>query len=338
VFYLKALFHNVYDVKEENGRFTPVRFTDKAIAALYDLHAIYGAQSHAATGVSVAFCTDADEISFSYEYFPTSLRPSGMDVYENGVMTANIPLPGNECTDVLRYRKETAGTVRIEIFLPNNAKMTLWDFALGSFCFAEPAGENTILFLGDSITQSAYTATPSLSFASLASRTVGAKYINRGIGSLFYAASTLDESDKVKPDLIFCEFGANDFVCRDEKRDVVYENGAAKLYGVDAVPLLIKNAREYLEKLVQIYPDAKICVLSLPWDGRPYQEAFLEAKKVYNKELFALTKALTIDFLDCLSLTPNHANSHVEDLIHLNELGGVMAAQGLVKYLNRTLQ
>lgn len=49
----------------------------------------------------------------------------------------------------------------------------------------------------------------------------GTDYINRGIGSLFYDASYLDDSEGLKPWKVFVEFRGNDLVKHDENNDVV---------------------------------------------------------------------------------------------------------------------
>ena len=329
---MKALFHHAFEVKCENGTYCPTRFTDRQLAALGALNPSFGNFGRCSAGVSLVFDTDAAEISFAYRYTPLYTRVAGFDIYENGVMCKNIKLPEDALTDTFTYVKENAGETRIEIFLPHNAEMVLWDFNLGNYRVVAPPQGKKILWYGDSITQSAYIHTPSLSYVDVASRALGADYLNRGIGSLFYDASVLDADDPVKPDIIVVELGANDMVKHDGGK-VVTADGVVQFSDAEDVPMLIGNARAYLEKLKKIYPAAKIFVQSLFYASNAKTPGRIAAQNDYVIALEQLVGELGLTYIDAPQQTPHIPEVHAADGVHLNALGSAYAARGFERIL-----
>jgi len=329
---MKTLFHHAYDIICENGAYRPTRFTDRQLDALEALNPSFRNLGRCSAGVSLAMVTDAEVISFTYTYTPLYTRVGGFDVYENGILYKTIPLPTEACTDTFTYRKESAGETSIEIFLPHNAEMILSDFSLGNWRPIAPADGKMILWLGDSITQCAYISTPSLNYAGLTSRAIGADYLNRGVGSLFYDATELDEADTVKPDIIVVELGANDLVKHDGGK-VVTADGIVQFSTGEDVPMLIGNARAYLEKLKKIFPQATIYVQSILYAAAEKSEERLNTQWEYVAALKALTDALGLSYIDAWALTPHIRDAHAGDGIHLSALGNVCAAQKLTEIL-----
>jgi hypothetical protein len=330
---MKNLFHNVYDVAEQDGRYRPVRFTDRQLASLYEINPMFKQFGRCAAGVSLVFDTDAEEISFSYQYTILYTRIGGFDVYENGQLFCNRPLPAESCEGVFRYRKESEGTTRIEIYLPSNAEMTVWDFNFGAYTpVAEPQGK-LILYYGDSMTQSAYTGTPSLSFATLAARRTSSRFINRGVGSLFYDERALDENDTVQPDIVFSQFAGNDLI-KHKNGEVVFVDGKVQYNDMDALPELMDNAKAYLKKLQRIYPDAKIYVISRIWRALELSPQRIEVEKAYIAETKKLAHELGLNYIEGDTLGAHIRECHAQDEIHFTALGGAMVADSLVKYIN----
>ena len=332
---MKTLFHNVYDVKEENGRYCPVRFNDRQIQLLGEIHPNFGAYAHAEAGVSLVFDTEAEEFSFSYEYRICYTSIGGFDVYENGQLLYNEPLPSVSCEAIFQYKKLSKGKTRIEIYLPANAQMTFWDFSLGKFSFVASDAEKLILYYGDSLTQSAYICTPSLSFPTVASRKTATRFINRGIGSLFYEESALDEYDTVQPDVIFSEFGCNDLV-KHENNQVVLVDGQVQYNDKDAIPELVLKAEAYLRKMQNVYPKAKICVISKIWSVSETTPQRMEVEKQYILEIEMLAQRLGMDYIEGYTLGSHIKDCYAADGIHLSALGGKMVGDSLAEYIQKS--
>ncbi|MEA4822672.1 MAG: SGNH/GDSL hydrolase family protein [Clostridiaceae bacterium] len=325
---MKEFFHGAYDVVHRDGAWIPTRFTTSQLSSLEALHLMYERFGRCAAGVSLALITSALEIGFSWTLSGLYTRTGGFDVYENGVLVHTEPLPPEPASGRFTYRKESPGDTLLEIFLPAYAACAL---SVPSFGDAKPLSEDGkpfYLFYGDSITQSAYTPTPSLSFPTLVSRMAGARYINRGIGSLYFDESTLDPDDTCRPDVIFVEYGANDLV-RRENREVVYIDGQPQYYGMSDLPHLLGRADAYMAKLRAIYPYAKVYVLSTPWAANPVPEERHTVRESYREGIRALTAMHTFCYIDGRTLTPHLPSCRAEDGLHFNALGGVTAAQSL---------
>ena len=326
---MKALFHNACDVLYRDERWTPTRFTERQLTTLDRLHEMYGRLGRCTTGITLKFRTAAEEISFAYELGGFYTSTGGFDVYENDILFANYPLPAKPCTDVFTYRKKTAGETLLEIALPYHAQCTLWDFHLGDYSPVEPASGPFLLFYGDSITQSAYTNTPSISFPRLLSRLCGGRYLNRGVGSLYFDASVLDPADTCRPDVVFVEFGANDMVKRDASNNVVFTDGKAEYYTEEKLPWLLSRADAYLKKASEIYPMARICCITVLWSANEAPLRRLEIQEAFRTGVQDICQKRHITCIDGRTLTPHLPQCYAADGTHLNALGGALAAQNL---------
>lgn len=326
---MKALFHNAYDVVCRDGKWIPIRFTSDQLTALGKIHSMYERLGRCTSGVTLQFRTTAETISFRYELGGFYTSVGGFDVYENGVLCANFPLPAEPCADIFTYTKTSPGETLFEIALPYHAECSLSDFELGEYQTVAPSDGPFALFYGDSLTQSAYTATPSISFPRLFSKLCRGRYINRGVGSLFFDASVLDADDTCRPDLIFVKFGANDIVMRDENNNVVIVDGKAQYYGEEQLPWLLSRAEAYFDRLTEIYPDAQIIAITQPWNNQnsPAHIAFMrEAMRAGTEEI---CRERGLRCIDGRTLFPHLPECLAADAIHLNALGGSMTAQAL---------
>ncbi len=331
---IQKLFHHVLDVVQEDGRYRPRRFTQRQTEALAALDPWFGQTSHTASGVSLKCYTAAEAVSFAYSLTYATQRVSGFDVYENGLLVHHEPLPlADMAAAQFVYHKETAGEILLEIVLPSAAQVQLWDLDFGAWRPYDPAGKPLVLWYGDSLTQSTSVANPSLTFASLSSRLAEVEYVNRGIGSLYYEPSVLDEKDPLCPAVILVELGCNDLVKHDADKRVVYVDGQAQYCGEEDVPALMNTARAYLEKLRRIYPGAKIFVLSPLWTCEDLDESCLRANAAYRLAIEKLTLELGLGFIDGSTLMPHLPQCCVEDKVHLSLVGSLATAQSLVPYL-----
>ncbi|MCR5276726.1 MAG: SGNH/GDSL hydrolase family protein [Bacteroidales bacterium] len=331
---MQSLFHNAYEVLYRDGKWVPSRFTQAQLKALDDIHEMYGRLGRCTTGVTLQFVTDAEEISFAYELGGFYTSTGGFDVYENGVLCANFPLPAEPCSSRFTYRKQAAGKTLLEIALPYHAQCRLWDFSLGNYEPIPPQPGPFLLFYGDSITQSAYTPTPSLSFPRLLSQLCGGQYLNRGVGSLYFDASVLDPGDTCRPDLVFVEFGANDMVMRDESNNVVFKDGKAEYYTEEKLPWLLSRADAYLEKATQIYPGARICCITVLWSTNEAPQWRRNMQEAFRAGVERICRARGLICIDGRMLTPHLAQCYAADGTHLNALSGALAAQNLYLALN----
>lgn len=327
------LFHGVTDIKYENGRYTPVRFTDKQLKSLAKLDPVYEKFARSSAGVVLKFYTKKDIISFEFEAKIFYTKTGSFDVYENGVLTKSFSLAETDSTGKIEYCKENEGESLIEIYLPNNAGVALWNFDLGEYRTAEEK-DTKVMFCGDSITQCAYITTSSLTFANIASRIADAECLNRGVGSLYFDETTLDEDDTADPDIIFVEFGANDVVKRENGK-VVFDNDKVVYRCEDDLPEMAETIEKYLKKLKCIYPNAKINVISMLWnmvEAELLDPVFYEK---YREDMKIITEKLGLCYIDGRTVIPHLRECLAADKIHLSQLGAAMAAQKIYKYIGK---
>ncbi len=330
----EMLFHHGLDVVYENGKYRPRRFTEKQTEALSTLNEWFGQSSRAVSGIAIKCYTEADVVSFAYALLYTTKRTSGFDVYENGVLVYHETLPLEDTTEAhFVYRKQTAGLVLLEIVLPGAAEMHLWDLDFGIWQPVDDSQKPLVLWYGDSITQSTTVEYPSLTFAALSSRLADREYVNRGIGSLYFDESVLDEADPLCPAVIVVEFGSNDLVKHGADRQVVYVDGEAQYCTAADVPALMEKAGAYLEKLCRIYPGARILVLSMLWHWEDMTEDCRLAELAYRAALEKLVGEMSLGFIDGLAVMPHLEMCCVGDKLHLSTVGSVLAAQAIGGYL-----
>ena len=331
---MKALFHHVMDVVVEDGKYYPRRFTEKQTAALSVLNEWFGRNSRSCAGVALKGYTTAETVSFSYYGKLHSSAMSGFDFYENGILLHNVKLTAETLeTGRIVYEKQTPGEVLLEIVFPSGVELSLWDIDFGDWRPYDASGEQLVVWYGDSITQSTAVETPSLIFPALASRLTGMNHVNRGIGSLFFDETVLDEDDPLHPDVVMVELGANDLVKHGPDKKVLIVDEAAQFCTIEDVPMLIETARAYLEKLKKIYPYAQIKVMTMLWEYLEKNESRIETLHAYRAGLEALIKELDLEFIDGLTLMPHLEMCCIADRIHLSTIGSMAAAQSLAKYL-----
>jgi len=325
-----ALFRGVCGLSCENGRLMPLRFTPAQHEALRALDNDFERLSRCSAGVSLAFETDAEEIAFSLRAEVLYTASGELDILENGVLTESLPLPPSGCDPVIRYRKKAVGRVRMEIFLPANAQFLLWDFSLGNWSPALPPDGPLLLFYGDSLTQCAYIPQPSLSFAALVCRGLNGSMVNRGIGSLFYDASILDENDPLRPQTVFCQYGINDIVVHENGRPVVH-GGNAVFCREDELSPLFEKADAFFSRLCRIHSSARLCVLTpFQHTREPELASLLSAYRRGLTETARKHGALVLCGSD---LVPNRSEYFVADGVHLNTAGNRAAADSILAAL-----
>lgn len=329
---MKALFHYAYDVNLENGKYRPSRFTERQVEALKKLNEDFGQSARCGSGIAMCFYTSSQEISFSFGVLTKLKFQCGFDIWENGVFYSHIPVSDVVGEDVFTYTKKTAGETLIEIYLPAAAEMEIWDLNLGDFRFL-PLKPKTVLFYGDSLTQCLYTPNSSLAFPAVLSRIKGVEHLNRGIGSLYYEASCLDENDKFNPDTIIVEFGPNDIVKHDSDGKVVLADGEAVFCTVDDVPELMAKAEAYLDKLCRIYPNAELNIITSISVAKDFGESVYKVREAYNTALTQLCGKKQWKCIDADKIISSNEQFRTEDKIHFNQLGSASVAIALDKYI-----
>ena len=296
------------------GEFT--RFLPEQIEHYSSLSPLDAIRCRCPAGMYWEFITDSPEITFTYNNEGFYCGGSRFDIHENGVLTANIPLaPAGSREVSVVYQKKEAGESLVRITFPNGAAIIPVRVEFGH---ARPTAkrDKTVLFYGDSITQSAYIPTPSLSWTGYVADALEAEEINRGIGSFVFDEKSLPESDFIQPEWIFVEYGPNDISRFPDLDDAM------------------ARAEGYLARLQKIYPDAAVYVITPDFLSPQGISAEAAARLPdYCRRLTEVGLAAGMKVIPGRKLVPDLDVMFWRDHLHLNEAGSAVFAHNLLRLM-----
>ena len=288
-----------------------------------ELLAYYGARSdtdfvrsHCPAGIRLECITDAPEISFTYRLYTGKglyVIGSGFDIWEDGVFGANYRIdPKEEGIVTVTYTRQKKEPSHIQIHFTNGSTVLFDRFCLGNAVPVEKK-KKSILFYGDSLTQSAYLPTPSLSWTHILAEHLEAEYLNRGIGSMIFEAPSLPSEQDCSPDMIFIEYGCNDL-------GKTPDNETA-----------LALADAWLERLCVLYPDAaKYCLLPDFSPRADASDAYWSRMEPYCTGLAECSLRHGIPAIAGKPLIPDLPILFFDDYTHFNEAGSAIFAGQLL--------
>lgn len=256
---INKLFHHCLYVKEEDGWYIPMRYTDERVKMYAEK---YPASPYAASpaGVTLECITDAKEISFDFEF---SSMCGGdysfsdmLDVWENGEHKYLQFMAFHRGS--FHYIKESAGRAHICIYLPCAGVLKLKNLDFG-YWEAVEMPQNKLLIIGDSISQGLFAVHPSLALAPRIFRDYGWDYFNSSVGGDYHRDDLIPESLPFEPQKILVKLGVNDWVFIGDKA------------------VIAKNIEAFYESLDIRFKGVPVYVISPCWatdwetrtDGRP---------------------------------------------------------------------
>ena len=271
-------------------------------------------RSHAPAGIFLECVTDEPVISLTYRLYGDRgwyVMNSGIDVEENGVFAAHFSVdPAEKGNVTVSYVRKSREPSVIRIWFPNGCVFLPVEFRLGN-AQPTPRKEPKILFYGDSITQSAYIPTPSLSWFVPVAEHFQTGYLNRGIGSMIFDKDSLPAEPDCRPERIFIEYGGNDL-------GKIPDNDTA-----------LAAAEAWLERLCVLYPDAEKYTI-LPDFFPEESENILRRLDDYCRELTALCRVRGITVFSGKPLIPALPALFCSDHVHFNEAGSAIFANRLL--------
>lgn len=312
------LFHNCLAVKEQDGEFFPVRFSDSLLSFYDSLGESASIRAHCCAGITMDFFTSADEISFRYRAKSFCRPMMVFDFFEDGSFLTSIREPDNSPEGILTYRKTKPGRIRITIHLPYCAHLTFSDFYIPDF---EPTqgSKAKILFLGDSITQGMTALHPCQTYTSLLTAFFHAEAINQGVGGYVYDKHSLKDIPFLHPDRVFVAYGTNDYSrLKDEK--------------YLTKPVFSRNVHEYMESLHALCGKIPVTVITPLWRSdcmdAKYSPLFGYVSSVITET--AQKEGFTV--IQGLSLV-GHMEAFFVDGLHPNDHGAALMANGIKRQL-----
>ena len=310
---ITEIFKGVIRVVEEEGVYTPLRFTDEELKEYQRQPTI--PYSKCTTGVRMDFYTDAAEISFTFDLGTfgnddnATIPADGFDIFENGEYQATVTASHRSTDNRVSYtRTVTDAESRITILFPTRHEVKISNLSLGN---VRPYTdyEHKILFLGDSITQGLYADKPSDGYADQVSRALNADYLNLAVGGEKFRVDALGEEIFFQPDHIVIALGTND----------KHQNYA--LISIE------RNATAYYEKVAQLYPNVPVTVIT-PFEnqGDDFVESYIKVAEKYG-----------FTAIDGRTLIPPKRENFNPDEVHPNSTGFNLISQNLLPLLKQNM-
>lgn len=317
---IRSLFHGCLRVEKSDGALVPLRFS-QSMLDFYDAEGeMTSVRSQCPAGVRLDVMTDAEEIGFSYACTRFCRDHLTFDVFENDRFMTTLREPDNSHEGRISYRRRVSGKGRVTIYLPYTADVRLRDLNLGA---AEPVApeSQTMLFLGDSITQGMTVFRPSQSYANLLARLKGIELVNQGVGSYVFNPESLGDVPLISADEILVAYGTNDYT-------KIFE-------GELTLSAFAETVQEYMGKLRALVPSISVHVVTPIWRFQQCSEPDqIKLMQQVRETIASAAGEQGFDVIHGLDLL-GHDVSLLADGLHPNDLGANMMALNLFRQLSR---
>ena len=309
---MSELFKNCVSVKEENGWYFPVRFTQKQ-RTQYALNEFINIRSLAPSGVTLSFTSKAKSVKIEYSIGVKARDWACFDVLVDGFLFDSCVLYSDN--GVVELKLSGDENARTEIYLPHLVEIKIKAPVSDEPLIPIKEERDFYLALGDSITQGMVALHPSFAYPTILTRHYGYDLLNCGVGSICFNKDELDFCGR-EPKLITLALGCNDW---------------------NSVPItdIEKIVSEYIDKLISLYECKNIYAILPIWRsdemnatlGSNFREFREEIKKAYEKYDF-------IKIVDGYKLVPHDKkffNDPGDEQCHPNETGFLYYADKLIK-------
>lgn len=259
------------------------------------------------TGVRLDFTTDSSTFAFK------AASAGRYELYINGKYVTQIT---NANSQVFSTSLDTSkGENRVTLFLPNGGvgAISMVQLDYGATCKRQEF-DHKFLIIGDSITQAWPTKIDSNGYGHLISMHYNADSIIYGVGGGIFDYKILGSTPEFDPELITVAFGTNDW---------------ARSYTAATIE---NNMRAFLNKLKELYPDAKIVGITPLW-----RKDADNKKAITFDEARDLIKSIYEEYgIPCVDgeYMMGHDDKFFADDVHPNDEGHKEYANNLIKELD----
>lgn len=287
-------FHRFSKAQEEYlskpHKYFPEEFFCSKFGACY-----FGLVAQGTAGVSFDFYTDADEIKIEISelIIPTTQKMQNFDVYINSRFVKSFEAD-KDIIFSLSGRKK-----RVTVYFPWGNSAIIKSVTLKNATMLSPVYQNTdVLCIGDSITQGANSAYPSITWVTLMARKLDVSVINQGLCG-FVSDEKLVEK-VCEPKIVITAFGINDYYRKTNEQ-------------------LGQEADAFIKKVCSCYPRAKVFSVLPLWTFWNTQSVdWGEDKRAILKDVYEKNG---VHIIDGFKMMP-HNIKYIEDgLLHPNDLG-----------------
>ncbi len=323
---IKKITVGAVDVVECELGFAFRRFT-KEQSEYYAIYRdnTYLKKTNSAAGVRLSLLTDSKTLSFEYAVRVDECPTGGMarfDLYIDGVMHDHFGIVEGDADKYVSLELGE-GVKHVEVYLPWTKQVYLSNVCLDDGASYSPAKRSrTLLAYGDSITHGYFAQYPSLAYSVKLARMLDADIYNKAIGGDRFFPELLTLDEPIKPDIITVAYGTNDWA--RHKRSTVE-----------------RRSRDFLLKLSEKFPNAKIFAITPLWRDRADEPRFMKKFGGYVTEVKGIIEEnckdlANVTVIDGGRLMP-HTHDFFTDGLHPNDLGMCLYADNLYREMMKKL-
>ena len=311
---IRKITRGALSVREEAEKFYFERFSEEQKDYYLKAFERSGIRAAATASVILDFYTDSENLSFDYEIDQLNYNLSDFlffDVYEDSIMIAHVGEHKKKWLSGSVNIPLKKGEKRVRVYFPNIFKMSVSKVTIddGASLRAHVGGRKALI-LGDSITQGNEAFYPSLTYANTLIRDLELDAVNQAIGGEIFRAGALGNTPLFSPDIITVAYGTNDWVSG----------------------FIPEMAREYFEKLVSLYPNAKIFYISPIWRENSEREVGGYTFRAACEKLKSLAREAGLLVIEGENIMPPVPDLYCDGL-HPTDLGFTEYSKNLIKAL-----
>jgi hypothetical protein len=304
---LNEIIHNKLSLDINDGYALPLRFTEKQLKLYASLNDNFRKNSLSTAGVCLDFITDSGYLNLKVAYMKTTLKSAYFDLYINGYFVNSICSEitiGEDCNVAFMFPENTQRMKRVTIYLPYMVATYIKEIDSEDNSTIEIVSnyKENYLCLGGSIAQGMMVIRPSSMYAIQLARFLNMNLINQGVGGYYFEADSLDNSLPFHPNLITVAYGGNEKkVCSsmDEFKDRCFC---------------------FMEKLVFLYPSARIFIIPPTWRKSYNQETSIGTCHDVTRIIHEVCQKFAgVYVFDSLKLVPHMDNLYGDGLHPLDE-------------------
>ena len=315
-------------IEENDGWISFHRFGSDMEKSISERRSVIASRVTCTANIKLEFYTKGGEVSFDFKVTPgTNREYYSIDIAVDDAYKYNISKNVSEDEDTFSYYiKESDEEKRVTIYFPSTACVKIKNLKLPSD-FKPHQRKRKILVLGASGYQGYHPDHFQNTSMNIVADFYDADMINQGIGGERFNKENIERLD-FNPDIIIVGFGINDWVSGK------FKNG--------------EDAREYLEKLTELYRDCPV-FLVLPQEMEWLEKTRKNDDLLYKADnensqtlqdvrdiLFEISKDFkNIITINSKNFTQNYPGFFFDDNVHFTDFGNTRFALSFIKELGK---
>ena len=307
---LGEIWRGSYAFEEtEDGYLRSYQFTAEQMAYFDRTKDFWAERCRYSNGKSLAFSTDATELSLEYKLLLVSASLETFELMVDGVLLEMWDAEYIKSHDRIAFSLPV-GRKDVVLYMPCDVMLAIRNLTLNGDCIPAPRGEK-VLWMGDSITQGIGTPYSSCTYVNTVGRLMGYDILNQGIGGYKYDEGSLLPMPGYTPDKIVVAFGTNQFT---EERAVA-------------------DVRDYYARLHKLYGDTPVLCITPLW--RTGEPDYAERLRQYGEAIRKVCADYPhVTVVDGWKLVP-HLPCYFKDGLHPNALGATVYGHALTEEIRK---